>query len=193
MQSKLLLLLDCNFDALTAELQKEIYLEFYNMAYSIVSYMVGEHQATEDIIQESFMKVITGVPSLKLKSNLKGWMKVVIKNMTYNYLRKRKRNQHDIDIESVFMNNIDYSTSLATIEKEVELKVLTEMINSYITELKPEYRALLELRWKHDLSYREIAVQLETTEDSVKTKLFRAREAVKKRVIKEWGEPHGKR
>lgn len=193
MQSKLFLLLDCNFEALTAELQKEVYLEFYNMAYGVVYYLVGEHPATEDIIQESFIKVINGVPSLKLESNLKGWIKVVIKNMAYNHLRKRKKSNRDVDIESVFLNNIDYSTSSASIENEVEVKVLTEIINNYITELKPEYRALLELRWKHDLSYREIAVQLEITENSVKTKLFRAREAVKKRVIKEWGEPHGKR
>lgn len=64
---------------------------------------------------------------------------------------------------------------------------MTETIGVCLNEMKPEYKALIELRWKKDLSYREMAAELDTTEDKVKYKLYRAREALKKRLFKRWG------
>ncbi|BBH22455.1 DNA-directed RNA polymerase sigma-70 factor [Paenibacillus baekrokdamisoli] len=194
MQSKLLLLLECHFGALKTELQKEVYMEFYRMVYGSIIYMVKEHAATEDIIQESFLKAIRKLPDIDSEYKLKGWIRVVVKNTTYNYLRKSKKNRNEVDAESVFINDsIKYATDAETIENEVELKIMIEEIDECLNELKPEYRALVELRWKQDMSYKEIADVLDTTEQTVKYKLHRAREAIKKRVHRKWGEAHEQR
>lgn len=65
--------------------------------------------------------------------------------------------------------------------------MMQESIERYLSQLKPEYRVLVELRWKEGFSYREIAELLSTTEDIVKQRLFRARGSIKKKLHKEWG------
>lgn len=191
MQSKLFLLSNSNYHALTPEIQKEIYQEFYQFAYSPIIYMVKEHAATEDIIQNSFLKIIESVPRADNEAQLRSWLKVVVKNMVINYFRKTKKNRNDIDADSVYINeSIQFATEPASLEKDVELTMMKETIGQCLNDLRPEYRALIELRWKKELSYREIAAVLETSEESVKYKLYRARESMKKVFRKRWGDKH---
>lgn len=191
MESKLLLIITLDFEALNHIIQKEIYQEFYRLIYPQVIYMVKDHAATEDIIQESFLKVIQNVPAaLDTESKLKAWLRVVVKNTTYNFLRKNKKIRNEVGSDSVYIyDNIEYSTGSKSTEDEIELKVMSESIKSYLNDLKPEFKALLELRWKQQLSYKEIAEELEIPAKTVKYKLHRAREAIKKRFQKDWGDP----
>jgi len=189
MDDKLSLLLQCRFDALTHEAQREVYIQFYQDVYGIVIYMTNDHAAAEDIIQESFLKVIRHVPEITNEQSFRGWIRVIVKNTIYSYLRKIKKNRNDIDSDSVYINNtIDYATEPDSISKEVELKMMEEEISSYLLKMKPEYRAIVELRWKHGLSYKEIAEQLDTTDQIIKHKLHRARDSIRKRFTKDWGE-----
>lgn len=191
MHSKLFLLSNSNYYALSPELQKEVYQEFYQFAYSPIIYMVKEHAATEDIIQNSFLKIIESVPRADNEAQLRSWLKVVVKNMVINYFRKTKKNRNDIDAESVYISeSVHFATQPADLEQQVELEMMKETISQCLKELRPEYRALIELRWKRELSYREIAAVLETSEESVKYKLYRARESMKKMFRKRWGDKH---
>jgi RNA polymerase sigma-70 factor (ECF subfamily) len=188
MPSKISLLLTCNYGALTAEAQKEVYMEFYKLVYGAILFMIKEHAGTEDVIQEAFLKVIKHVPDFDEEDRLKAWIRVVVKNCTFNYLRKHKKVRNEVDVESVFIHDsISYATVAGTIEQEVELKAMTEAVDKCLQELKPEYRVLIELRWKQSMSYKEIADFLATNEQTVKYKLHRARELIKKRFSKDWG------
>ncbi|MFD0589063.1 RNA polymerase sigma factor [Paenibacillus sp. GCM10027627] len=189
MQGKIILLSGADFYTLSPELQKEIYEEFYQLVYSPIIFMVKDHATTEDIIQISFLKIIRSNPRASTEAQLKAWIKVVVRNMVYNYFRKTKKSRNDVDSDSVYINeSVEFSTESASLEQEVEIKLMTETISECLDELRPEYRALIELRWKKELSYREIATELETTEDRVKYKLYRAREAMKKIFTKRWGD-----
>ncbi len=66
--------------------------------------MVKDHAATEDIIQEAFLKVIRNVPIVDNETQLKSWLKVVVRNTTYNYIRKNKKNCNQIDSDNVFLD-----------------------------------------------------------------------------------------
>jgi RNA polymerase sigma-70 factor (ECF subfamily) len=152
--------------------------------------MVKDHSTTEDMIQASFLKVIGHVPDVDSEAKLKGWIKVVVRNTVYNYFRKTKKNRNEVSSDSVYLDEavVQVKDNFST-EDEVELKMMSETISQCLKELKPEYQALIELRWKRELSYKEIAEQLDLTEDKVKYKLHRAREAVKKRFLRRWEEP----
>jgi RNA polymerase sigma-70 factor (ECF subfamily) len=194
LENSLLLLLSANFGTLDTTIQKIVYREFYTLVYRPIMYMVKDHEATEDIIQEAFLKVVKNIPPIENEVILKGWIKVVAKNTTYNYIRKNKRNRNEIDIESVFINeSLNYASDIDSIEVEVELKALFDFVSGYLNDLKPEFRVLMEMRWKQDLSYKEIAVELDITEETVKYKLHRARDAVKKRFMREWREDNGEK
>lgn len=189
MQSTMFHLTTASFDALSPNVQREIYEEYYRYVYPTIIYMVQDHSTTEDIIQNAFMKIIRGVPQAENEGHLKGWVKVVVKNEIYNYFRKHKKNRNVIDSDSVYIKeNAELATEPSALESEIETKLMAEELASCLEELKPEYRALIELRWKQQLSYREMAAELDTTEDKVKYKLYKAREAMKKRFSKRWGD-----
>lgn len=189
MNRSLLHLLTSKFDSLDHNIQKEIYKEFYELAYAPVIYMVKDHSAAEDIIQTAFINATKSPPKINDENHLRNWIQVIVKNTTYNYFRKRKKHRNEVDSERVYMNdNIKFATENTLVEKQVELKMMGETIQKCLKNLKPEYQALIELRWKKDLSYKEIAVTLDTTEETVKYKLFRAREAIKQKFKREWGE-----
>ena len=191
--NRLQLLLATEFNHISESIQEEIYYEFYDLVYGQIMYIVRDHAAVEDIIQESFIKVITSKPTFDSENKLKAWLRVVSKNTTMNFLRKNKKYRNHLDVDGVFISEEEFTPHAANVEQQVESKMMEESIESYLEQLKPEYRLLIELRWKQELSYKEIADLLDTREEVVKQRLFRAREAVKKMLYREWGVSHEQR
>jgi RNA polymerase sigma-70 factor (ECF subfamily) len=188
MQTNLLLLLGSNFHTLNQSLQEEIYREFYQYLYKPILYMIHDHSATEDIIQETFMTTLKKCPLVENEEHMRAWVKVVAKNYTINYIRKIKRYRNDISLDSKSDNPpSSYATAAASVEQEVEAKSLEEQISRHLLGMKPDQRAIIELKWKKGLSYKEIAVEIHDTELAVKHKLHRARGYLKKKLFKDWG------
>ena len=189
MEGILLLMASPDFSSLSIQTQEKVYKEFYKLAYPVIIQIIKDHAATEDIIQESFLKAIDNKPAIQSEAQLINWLKVVVRNSTYNYLRKHKKRLNEVDVESVFIDNtLDYATESDFIEREINVKELETQIGKYLQELKPDFRCLIEMRWKHDMSYKEIAEVLGTDEKTVKYKLHRARSAIKCKFLKEWSE-----
>lgn len=65
---------------------------------------------------------------------------------------------------------------------------MVEVLNKCLQELKPEYRILIEMRWKQGMSYKEMACFMKTNEQTIKYKLYRARKLIKKNFIELWGD-----
>ncbi|WP_186438476.1 RNA polymerase sigma factor [Cohnella terricola] len=187
MPDELLYLQHQNFANLSPDLQKEIYRTFYNMYYPTIYYMVNNHSTTEDIIQESFLKVIYRMPGTGSLDKTKAWIKTVVKNTTLNFLRKNKKDLNNVDLEHVFNSEHECVTDSEGVAEKIEFKELIQAVEHCLHDLKPEYRILIELRWRRELSYKEIADELNITEHKVKYTLNRAREAIKRRLAKEGG------
>ncbi|MNN83992.1 RNA polymerase sigma factor [compost metagenome] len=64
---------------------------------------------------------------------------------------------------------------------------MEEAIMNHLYTLKPEYKTMVEYRWKLGMSYKEIAEELDLCENIVRQRLFRTREGIKKMLFKEWG------
>ena len=191
MQTSLLLLLVSDFQRLNAALQEQVYREFYHYLYSPILYMTNDHAATEDIIQDTFLATLRKPPDVDSEDHLKAWIKVVSRNMTLTYLRKRKRSalhfSLDDDRSEIYARR---SSADASVEQQVEIRSLEEKIGEHLKELKDDQRAIVELKWKQGLSYKEIASEIQDTENAVKRKLYRARVFLKKKLRLEWGERH---
>ena len=76
-------------------------------------------------------------------------------------------------------------------EKIVEGKLLKEAINHYITQLTSDYRNILEMKIIQNLTYKQMAEELDTTEGAVRQKLARAREKIRKKIKRYWGDFDG--
>ncbi|KQY94611.1 hypothetical protein ASD24_03410 [Paenibacillus sp. Root52] len=187
MANRLQLLLASDFHNLSPALQEEVYYEYYNMVHGLIVYIIKERAAAEDIIQEAFIKIIKNKPLFESEVKLRAWLKVVTRNTAINYLRKNKNNRNQLDTDSVFIDMETINQTSASVETTVETQMMQESIEFYLSQLKPEYRVLIEMRWKDGLSYREMAEILDTSEEIVKQRLFRARGNIKKQLHKEWG------
>jgi len=189
MHKNLLLLLGSNFYKLNSSLQEEIYREFYQFLYTPIMYMIQDHPSTEDIIQEAFMITLKKVPPVENEEHLRAWIKVVAKNLTITYIRKRKRNLNDLSLEGEWANAHSLSSPNAmSVEKEIEVKTLEEKITQHLLHMKPDQRAIIEMKWKHGLSYKEIATEIQDSENAVRRKLHRARIFLKKKLRMDWGD-----
>lgn len=193
MPERLEWLLGADYHHLSETIQEDVYYAFYDLVYGAIFYLVKDHQAAEDIIQEAFIKVVTKKPEFESVSGMKSWMKTVARNTTINYFRKNKKFRNHLDVERVYMDIEPIGPMVPSVEQTVEIKMMEEAILSHLSKLKPEYRQLMEMRWKQGLSYKEIAEQLDLCENIVRQRLFRTREGIKKMLYREWGGDYQKR
>ncbi|GIO83086.1 RNA polymerase subunit sigma-24 [Paenibacillus faecis] len=187
MPERLEWLLGADFQNLSDPIQEDVYYGFYDLVYGTIYYLVKDHQAAEDIIQEAFIKVVTKKPEFESVSGMKAWLKTVARNTTINYFRKNKKFRNHVDVESVYMDIEPINLQVPSVEQTVETKMMEEAILAYLNGLKPEYRQLIELRWKQGLSYKEIGERMKLCENIVRQRLFRTREGIKKMLYREWG------
>jgi RNA polymerase sigma-70 factor (ECF subfamily) len=188
MSNHLTLLFTADFYSLPHTLQQKVYHDYYRLVYPLVFFILKDHGATEDIIQESFMRSIQKSAQLQDLEKLESWLKTLARNVTLNSLRKFSRSRDELESEDVFPNGeVSCAGHSISVMEEVEVKMMREALSAYLDQLKPEYRQIIEMRWIHNLSYKEMAAIMNVSEGIIRQKLFRAREAVKKRFQMEWG------
>ncbi len=159
----------------------KVLLELYEkQAQIIYKYLLKQgcsRQDGEDIIQESFTKLVTYIDGLD-KVQLSSWLFRVAVNDYKNRCKKRK-------YESVGLkDNVDFVETLARVNRMEEIIISKENgkeIRECLGELNQTMRELLRLKYDLELSYKEISILLGMKEEQVKTYLYRAREAFKKK------------
>ncbi|RAV04054.1 RNA polymerase sigma factor [Paenibacillus sp. YN15] len=181
------MLFTSNYISLPKATQQEIYKEYYKLVYPVIFFILQEYPATEDVIQESFLRTLEKSYQLQDIRRMEGWLRMVARSVALNYLRKLKRNRTELETDEVFSGSgTPPGVVRPSLEEEVEANLMKEDIRKYLGLLKPEYRQLIEMRWYSNLSYREMAAALGTTENVVRQKLYRAREAVRDKLKENW-------
>ncbi|WP_336762501.1 RNA polymerase sigma factor [Paenibacillus sp. USHLN196] len=169
-------------------LQKSVYRSFYNLVHQDITYLLGrDHVLTEDIIQESFLKVISNVNKYKI-DNSKAWLRQVTRNCAMDYLRKTKLDRQSTDIASLFEDNKTLVVQQISVALEVEEKLRDEALRTAITELKQDYQTIITLFYIEEMSYKEIAKMLGHSEQAISQKLARARKKLLHQFLKKWVE-----
>lgn len=97
MPNRLQCLLSANYSELDEDEQKQVYEAFYEWVYGTIYLIVKDHQATEDIIQEAFLKVMLKKPVFKAEASLRAWLRTVSRNMAITYLRKNKKYRQNLE------------------------------------------------------------------------------------------------
>lgn len=178
-----------DFYTLDKSEQEQVYQEFYLLVYPMIYFILRDHAAVEDIIQESFLRAVRKAPLLTEIDKYESWVKKLTRNVTLNHLRKHKRNRDELEAELRLCIKEAAPTSeyLVPLDQEVELKLMREAIITYINQLSPSYRQIIAMKWIHNLSYKDMANELGVTEGVVRQRLFRARDVIKQRLLEEWG------
>ncbi len=168
-----------SFDLLVKRYQKRIYFLAYRMAKN--------HDAADDIAQETFINAYSAIKSFKTGYSFYTWLYRICMNLSINFLKRQKfmipESQFEEEASPLerVATGVDPSDHLA-------LKELENKIDEAIDSLPPKYKAVLVLRIYEDLSYEEIAKTLKISLGTVMSRLFRAREKMQDELkeYKEW-------
>ena len=155
-----------------AELVEQYQRAVYNLAYR----MLGEAGEAEDAAQEAFLRAYQHIERYDSSRPFKTWLLSIASNYCIDKLRKRRLTW--LSIEEPLPPHPALNSPEADPEDAALIDERHNAVQGMLSELAPEYRAAVVLRYWYDLSYQEIAELLETTESAIKSRLFRARQAL---------------
>ncbi len=146
----------------------------------LVSRLVGEGEAP-DVAQETFIRAWRALPGFRGQSAFYTWLYRIGINTAKNYLVSRSRRPADQDIDMADAELFGHTEHLSDIDTP-EAELLTEEIRQCvivtITGLPPDLRQAITLRELEGLSYEEIAEVMDCPIGTVRSRIFRAREAI---------------
>jgi RNA polymerase sigma-70 factor, ECF subfamily len=147
----------------------------YNVAYR----MLGNSTEAEDVAQETFVRAYTQLRTYKDTHRFSTWLLSIASHLAIDQLRRRRFLA--LPLENVpfleWIADLGAGPEQATMQAET-----SDEMQRLLQQLPPKYRAVLVLRYWHDLSYEEIAGVLHLTPALVKARLHRARELVARRM-----------
>lgn len=147
-------------------------------------YITKDHYLAQDILQETFIKAFNNMGQLKDGGNVGAWLTTIATRTAIDFIRKQER-WNDIPIENVFIEKETISQLLScTVEAEVEQKWLKENLRCIIDELPPNFRAVIILKYIHELKDQEIAEILDENVGTVKSRIHRAKDKLKSLVLR---------
>ncbi len=158
---------------------------FQTPVYNLVYRLVSDPSDTADIVQEVFLKIFRNLPQFRGQSSLKTWIYRIAVNEAYNHRRwfSRHRRQ-EVGLEMDESEGPDYSETLADHGRSPLDVVLSHetcaLIEQALHTINPSFRAAVVLRDVEDLSYDEIAEVLQVNLGTVKSRILRGREALRK-------------
>jgi len=140
----------------------------------------------EDVSQEAFIKAYRALPNFRGDSAFYTWLYRIAINTAKNAIVARKRSpvEYDLDLQNT-EDSYDMQGRLADTETP-EALVLTEeirtIVNTAIDALPEDLRTAIVLRELDGMSYEEIAAAMECPVGTVRSRIFRAREAIDRRL-----------
>lgn len=167
-----------SFDLLVKRYQKKVYFVAYRM--------VKNHDAADDIAQETFINAYSAIKSFKAGYRLYTWLYRICMNLSINYLKRQKFVIPESRFEEE-ANPLERESPGPDPAESLASKELGQKIERAIDSLSPKYKAVIVLRIYEDLSYEEIAKALKISQGTVMSRLFRARERMQE-MLKEYKE-----
>ncbi len=160
---------------------------FEQPVYNMISRLMDDSADAPDVVQEVFLKIFRNIGSFRGESSLKTWIYRIAVNEARNHRRwfSRHRRQ-EVAIDPGVDETHGYSDWLAdpgrspfdsALDRETEV-----LIEAALAEVNPKFKAALILREIEGLSYEEIAEILEISLGTVKSRILRGRDALRKQL-----------
>jgi RNA polymerase sigma-70 factor, ECF subfamily len=152
----------------------------------LLSRFIRDPTEVEDVTQEAFIKAYRALPSFRGDSAFYTWLYRIGINTAKNYLvamGRRAPTTTDIDSEEAEgFEDGDQLRDLNTPENEMMSRQVAETVNQTLEELPEELRTAITLREIEGLSYEDIANIMNCPIGTVRSRIFRAREAIAERL-----------
>jgi len=161
----------------------ELVAEHQRMVYHLALHMLGDHEEALDLSQEVFLNVFRTIGRFRGQSALKTWIYRIVINQARNRQRwwRRRHRAEQVSLEERMETNGDLppASDLAEPDRMFGRKELATRIWDALGRLPFDQKTVMVLREIDGLSYDEIAFSLGVAVGTVKSRLTRAREALR--------------
>jgi RNA polymerase sigma-70 factor (ECF subfamily) len=162
------------FDLLVSKYQRKI--------FRLLSRLIRDPAEVEDVAQEAFVKAYRALPNFRAESAFYTWLYRIAINTAKNHLvsqGRRAPTTTDADIEDAeTFDDGEHLRDLNTPDSMLLSKQVAEAVNRAIDQLPEDLRTAIVLREIEGLSYEEIAETMNCPIGTVRSRIFRAREAI---------------
>lgn len=149
--------------------------QYQRPVFSLCYRMLGNSNAAEDAAQESFLRAYTHLKRYDPKRSFATWLLSIASHYCIDQMRKRRLDTISTD---ALPAEIIADHNAPNPEREFRSREKEAMIQKLLNDLKPTDRAAIILRYWHQYSEVEIAESLNLSVGAVKSRLFRARQAL---------------
>lgn len=158
---------------------ERIYNMYMNKVYNTAKMITEDEKAAEDILQEVFIIIYKKVYKLKHAEAFESWLYRITINCCNNYFKKRKRTV--VTADDKLADIIGTDTSRAPVEELINEEANDEIFKA-VNTLPKRFRECVILYYYSEMSIAQIAEVLECSDGTVKSNLFKARKALKKKL-----------
>ncbi len=164
---------------MNAEAFENRVLPVKNKLFRFALKFLGSEEEAKDVVQEVFIRIWNNREKMVEIQNIEAWCMRITRNLSLDRIRSNNRNSTK-PIEETFNIHHDAMTPHESTEADESM----ERINQFISELPDKQREIIHLRDVEGYSYAEICEILEIEMSQVKVYLFRARNAVREKLMK---------
>lgn len=165
-----------------------------NRLYSIALRMVSNRDDAAEVTQDAMLKIVQHIDTFRSEAQITTWMTRIVMNQAITRLRRRKLRDHaSLDSTRTTHPDSDQASSLRKVledhrepgpEQRVQEGEMIDQLLAAIDRLDTDFRAVLVLRDLEEMDYQQIADTLEIKVGTVKSRLFRARLALRQEMQK---------
>jgi RNA polymerase sigma-70 factor (ECF subfamily) len=165
---------------------EELVKKHQKMIMNIAYRMLGNYEDAYEVVQDAFIAAYKGIRNFEEKASFSTWLYTIVVNLSRNRLKQIKTQQYyekiSIDDPAVADRNradADPPSDEPSALERLERKDVQQQVQRCIDSLDSEFKEVVVLRDIESFSYDEISDMLKIPEGTVKSRLFRARHALK--------------
>ncbi len=154
-----------------------LYSRYSKQLYIYVYKILRDEEEAWDVLQNVFTTIWKNAPKIEITVSLKAYLFRMARNFTINVIRKNKT--HEKHIES-FTKFLDHCHS--QVDNDINFNELSKYVNKELIQMGPRMREIFIKCRLEGSSYREVALNMGITENTVRTVLHRATKELRKKL-----------
>jgi RNA polymerase sigma-70 factor (ECF subfamily) len=171
-------------DSSQAELFAEMAMPLFDSLFNFAQWLTRNREEAEDLVQETYVKALKGFGSFQPGTNFRAWMFRILRN-TFLTSRTGLAAQKTVYIEEESESDELASASILETPETILIERLNEeVLRDAIDQLTPPLKEVILLCEVEEMSYQEMSDTLSVPVGTVMSRLFRARQAIRKSVAK---------
>ena len=169
---------------------------YQNPVFNLVSHVVENAADASDVLQDVFVKVFKGIKGFNGESSLRTWIYRIAVHEASNHRRSwvRRHWREPVSMDDTESPSAIVASESASTERSpyqvFEQAERQAVVKRALASLSPPYRAVVVLREMEELPYEEIAQVLGLAEGTVKSRLLRGRELLRRKLASYVGKDH---